>query len=191
MTDLFTVRYFDDNKKWSHLIKMVDVLCLCCVMQTTCAWFICFAPQAVNLFKKSLFTRILYHPIFFFFFFIFKKIFVGHMSICAASDTPVLDFWWRLLWVSNPGWALPYSHLPEAYVIYVPWDSPLVRCLLLVYNASIAASCLPHMCVSAEVGCWDLNCRPPARQSDALPTRPRRPALSRNLTSLPVRVDYG
>ena len=47
---------------------------------------------------------------------------------------------------------------------------------LPVYNASIAASCLPHMCVSAEVGCWDLNCWPPARQSDALPTRPRRPA---------------
>ena len=23
---------------------------------------------------------------------------------CAATDTPVLDFWWRLLWVSEPGW---------------------------------------------------------------------------------------
>ena len=43
---------------------------------------------------------------------------------------------------------------------------------LLVYNASIAASHLPHMCVSAVVGCWDLNCRPPARQFHALPTRP-------------------
>ena len=29
---------------------------------------------------------------------------------------------------------------------------------LPVYNASIAASHLPHMRVSAEVGCWDLNC---------------------------------
>ena len=48
---------------------------------------------------------------------------------------------------------------------------------LPVYNASIAASCLPHMHVSAEVGCRDLNLRPPARQSDALPTRPRRPAF--------------
>ena len=47
---------------------------------------------------------------------------------------------------------------------------------LPVYNASIAASRLPHMRVSAEVGCRDLNRRPPARQSDALPTRPRRPA---------------
>ena len=33
---------------------------------------------------------------------------------------------------------------------------------LLVYNASIAASCLPHMHVSVEVGCQDLNCQPPA-----------------------------
>ena len=45
-----------------------------------------------------------------------------------------------------------------------------------MYTASIAASCLPHMHVSAELGCQDLNRRPPARQSDALPTRPRRPA---------------
>ena len=44
---------------------------------------------------------------------------------------------------------------------------------LPVYKASIAASRLPHMRVSAEVGCQDLNRRPPARQSDALPTRPR------------------
>ena len=49
---------------------------------------------------------------------------------------------------------------------------------LPVYNASIAASRLPHMCVSAEVGCRDLNHRPPARQSDTLPTRPWRPALT-------------
>ena len=33
---------------------------------------------------------------------------------------------------------------------------------LPVYNASIAASRLPHMRVSAEVGCRDLNRRPPA-----------------------------
>ena len=32
---------------------------------------------------------------------------------------------------------------------------------LPVYNASIAASRLPHMHVSAGVGCRDLNCRPP------------------------------
>ena len=60
-----------------------------------------------------------------------------------------------------------------------------IRCLrftsgvtpLPVYNASIAASGLPLMHVSAEVGSQDLNCRPPARQSDALPTRPQRPAM--------------
>ena len=48
---------------------------------------------------------------------------------------------------------------------------------LPVYKASIAASCLPHMRVSAEVGCRDLNRQPPARQSDVLPTQPRRPAF--------------
>ena len=43
---------------------------------------------------------------------------------------------------------------------------------LPVYNASIAASHLPHMRVSAEVGCQNLNHQPPAQQSDALPTGP-------------------
>ena len=47
---------------------------------------------------------------------------------------------------------------------------------LPVYNASTAASRLPHMLVSAEVGCRELNRRPPARQSDALSTQPWRPA---------------
>ena len=28
----------------------------------------------------------------------------------GATGTPVLDFWWRLLWVSKPEWVLPYSH---------------------------------------------------------------------------------
>ena len=49
---------------------------------------------------------------------------------------------------------------------------------LPVYNASIAASHLPHVHVSAVVGCQDLNRRPPAWQSDALPTRPRRHKFS-------------
>ena len=35
------------------------------------------------------------------------------------------------------------------------------------------------MC-SAEVGCWDLNRQPPARQSDMLPTQPRCPATMAN-----------
>ena len=27
------------------------------------------------------------------------------MSICGTTETPVLDFWWRLLWVSKLEWA--------------------------------------------------------------------------------------
>ena len=44
---------------------------------------------------------------------------------------------------------------------------------LPVYNASILACCLPHMHISAEVGCRDLNHWPPAWQSDMLPSWPR------------------
>ena len=63
------------------------------------------------------------------------------------------------------------SQSGQRYMCYMSpkihlWSTPL-----LVYNASIAASHLPHMHVSAEVGCWDLNRRSPAWQSDVLTTR--------------------
>ena len=37
---------------------------------------------------------------------------------CGATDTPVLDFWWCLLWVSKPEWVLPYLSIVEAYVLH-------------------------------------------------------------------------
>ena len=43
------------------------------------------------------------------FFVVFFKVFGGHMSFFGATGTTVLDFWWRLLWVSKPEWVLPYS----------------------------------------------------------------------------------
>ena len=56
----------------------------------------------------------------------FFKVFGGHMSLFGATGTPVLNFWWHLLWVSKPEWVLPYSFFAEANVMYIPWDLPLV-----------------------------------------------------------------
>ena len=36
---------------------------------------------------------------------------------CGATDIPVLNFWWRLLWVPKPEWVLPFSSLAEAYML--------------------------------------------------------------------------
>ena len=63
----------------------------------------------------------------------------------------------------------PYKLLTEAYVMYIPLRFTSGMTPVLVYNAGIAASRLPHTHVSAAVGC-----QPPGRQSDALTTRPRR-----------------
>ena len=53
-----------------------------------------------------------------FVFFCFFLKFLEDMSpFCGATDTPVSDFWWCLLWVSKPKWVLPYSSLAEAYVL--------------------------------------------------------------------------
>ena len=34
----------------------------------------------------------------------FKKKLADIGPLCGDTDTPVLDFWWRLHWVSKPGW---------------------------------------------------------------------------------------
>ena len=38
---------------------------------------------------------------------------------CGATYTPVLDFWWHLLWVLKPDWVLPYLHLAEVYMLHI------------------------------------------------------------------------
>ena len=66
---------------------------------------------------------------------------------CGATDTPVLDFWWRLLWVSKSEWVLPYLSLVEAYVLhymYLRFTSGVTPADLLV--ASMAAKPSPHTC---------------------------------------------
>ena len=30
-------------------------------------------------------------------------------NFCGATDTPVLDFWWCLFWVSKPAWAALFT----------------------------------------------------------------------------------
>ena len=52
------------------------------------------------------------------------------MFYFGATGTPVLDFWWRLLWVSKLERVLHYSLLPEVNVMYIPRDPPPVLHLL-------------------------------------------------------------
>ena len=40
------------------------------------------------------------------------------IPFCGATDTPILDFWSRILRVSKPEWVLSYSSLVEAYVLH-------------------------------------------------------------------------
>ena len=48
--------------------------------------------------------------------FFFLKFLEG---ISGATDTRVLGFWWRLLWVLQSQNGQPYSHLAEAYMLQV------------------------------------------------------------------------
>ena len=39
------------------------------------------------------------------FFFVFQKILEDISPFCGATDTPFMDFWWCLFWISKPEWA--------------------------------------------------------------------------------------
>ena len=46
------------------------------------------------------------------------------MSFYRATDTPVLDFWWRLPWVSKSEWAALFALGGGARInVYVPCNS--------------------------------------------------------------------
>ena len=82
----------------------------------------------------------------------FKTVLEYISPFCGATDTPVLNFWWCLLWVSKPEWATLFAH-GEAYVLHVPWDSPLVWHLLTSWQPTWQPShSLPHTCEQALVG---------------------------------------
>ena len=51
-------------------------------------------------------------------FFFFLNFLEDTNPFFGATDTPVSDFWWCLLWISKPEWVLPYLSLAEAYMLY-------------------------------------------------------------------------
>ena len=74
------------------------------------------------------------------------------MSIYGVTDAPVSNFWWCLLWVLKPEWAALFAFgRGVCYIHSLRFTSGATP--LLVYMASIAAVCFPHMYVSIEVGC--------------------------------------
>ena len=84
--------------------------------------------------------------------FLFYNVFVVHISISyfETIGTPVLDFWWCVLWVSKPEWVLPYSLFAEPNVMYIPWDPSMVLHLLTSWWLALQPVTSPH--ASAEVG---------------------------------------
>ena len=78
-------------------------------------------------------------------------VFDGHRSFFRVTGNPVLDFWWRLLWVLTPEWVPPYSLFAEVNIMYIPWDAPLVLHVPTSWRPARSQS-LPHMHVQR----WDL-----------------------------------
>ena len=85
------------------------------------------------------------------FIYFFKHFWWTHISFYETADSPDLDFWWHLFWVSKPEWPTLFT---EAEVMYIPWDLPLVWHLLTSWWPAWQPVAIPDICVSAEVRCW-------------------------------------
>ena len=64
----------------------------------------------------------------------------------GATDTPILDFWWRLLWVSKPEWAALFKLGRGIHVTCsLRFTSGVTPADLLVASKAAEPS-LPHTC---------------------------------------------
>ena len=80
----------------------------------------------------------------------FFKFFGGHKSFLWANDTPVLDFWWRLPWVSKAVWIPHLCAFSPAHNGFLRFNSGVTPADLLM--ASKAVSCVPYLHI-ADIGC--------------------------------------
>ena len=80
----------------------------------------------------------------------FLKVFLGgYMFFLGATGTPILDFWWRLLCVSNQSGFCFIHYFVEVNVMYSAWDPPLVLHMPTSWQPVLQPVTSPH--ASAEV----------------------------------------
>ena len=93
-----------------------------------------------KLFKERLWNRIFWDTCNSFF---FLKFLEDMSPFCGATDTPVLDFWWRLPWVSKPGWIPRFHASLPVHNGFLRFTSGAIPADLLA--ASMAAGHIPYM----------------------------------------------
>ena len=70
----------------------------------------------------------------------------------GSTDTPVLDFWWRLPWVSKPWWSL--ACLLHCLCAMDSWDSALVWHLLTSWQSARRPNHFFHHVYIYKEDCW-------------------------------------
>ena len=91
--------------------------------------------------------------------FFLKKKFGRHMSFYGVTDTPDLDFWWCLLWVSKPDWAALFTLGRGIHdACSLRFISGVIPADLLMASM-VASRCSSHVCFSRG-RMADLNRRP-------------------------------
>ena len=96
---------------------------------------------------------------------------------CGATDTPVLDFWWCLLWVPKPLWA----------ALFALGKGVCVTCSLRFTSGATPADMLAAELFSStylQVGIGRLETRTYLPQANALPTELCRLVWSQSVCNL-------
>ena len=80
----------------------------------------------------------------------FLNFFEGHQFFCGTTDTPFLDFWWHLPWVSKPGLD-PLTCILHCLHAMESSDSPLVWHLLTSWWPGWQPSCSWHSDMANQI----------------------------------------
>ena len=120
---------------------------------------------------QKCFTQLCIKPTGFLVCFCFFLKFGGHMWTHRAPDTPILDFWRCVLWISYPEWAallaLDRGVCDVHYLRFTSGTTPTE----LLTASMVASHCSPYACFSRG-RMLDLNGRPPTQQTDMPTTQP-------------------
>ena len=88
----------------------------------------------------------------------FKKNILEDMSsFCGATDTPVLDFWWRLLWVSKPEWVALFmlgGGIGVTHSLRFTFGATPVDLLAASMAAELSLPCTCEALVGLETGSY-------------------------------------
>ena len=104
-------------------------------------WFTSYQPEkSIYIYYVALFANL-----FILVLILLIKTISYDLPFCEATDTPILGFWWRLPWVSKPGWITRFHAFLPAHNLFLRFTYGATPTDLLI--TSMVTDCIPYIYV--------------------------------------------